>query len=65
MVPSFCSFLIVLCLLEDYIPLLEMPDVDMKAESVNNYIKEFLKEIDSAFLDPNFNTFDILKDTDL
>jgi len=56
-VPSFCSFLIDLCLLEDYIPLLEMPDVDMKAESV--------KEIDSAFLDPNFNTFDILKDTDL
>ena len=42
-----------------------MPDVDMKAESVNNYIKEFLKEIDSAFLDPNFNTFDILKDADL
>ena len=65
MVPSFCSFLIDLCLLEDYIPLLEMPDVDMKAESVNNYIKEFLKVIDSAFLDPNFNTFDILKDTDL
>ena len=59
-VPEYGSFLIDLCLLGDYLPLLEMPDVDIKAESVNNYIKEFLKEIDSAFLDPNFNTFDIL-----
>ena len=65
MVLALCSFLIDLCLLEDYIPLLEMPDVDMKAESVNNYIKEFLKEIDSAFLDPNFNTFDMLRNVDL
>lgn len=65
MICTHCSFLIDLCLFVDYISLLEMPDVDMKAESVNNYIKEFLKEIDSAFLDPNFNTFDMLENVDL
>ena len=34
-----------------------MTEVDLKAESVNNYIAEFLQEIDQQFLDPNFSTY--------
>ena len=34
-----------------------MAEVDLKAESVNNYIVEFLQEIDKQFLDPNFSTY--------
>ena len=34
-----------------------MPTVDIKSESINNYIAEFLKEIDSSFLNPEFNTY--------
>ena len=33
-----------------------MVTTDTKSDSVNGAIKEFLKEIDSSFLDPNFNT---------
>lgn len=36
---------------------LHMPTVDIKSESINNYIAEFLKEIDSSFLNPEFNTY--------
>ena len=37
-----------------------MVTTDTKSDSVNGAIKEFLKEIDSSFLDPNFNTLDYL-----
>ena len=37
-----------------------MAEVDLKAESVNNYIAEFLQEIDQQFLDPNFSTYDFV-----
>ena len=34
-----------------------MPSLDLKTGSVNNYITEFLKEIDDIFLNPEFNTY--------
>lgn len=37
-----------------------MASVDLKSASVNSYIAEFLKEIDKSFLDPNFDSYDLL-----
>ena len=37
-----------------------MPTVDIKSDSINNYIAEFLKEIDSSFLNPEFNTYNVI-----
>lgn len=39
---------------------LHMPTVDIKSDSINNYIAEFLKEIDSSFLNPEFNTYNVI-----
>lgn len=30
---------------------------DTQSDSVNGAIKDFLREIDSSFLDPDFNTY--------
>ena len=32
-----------------------MASIDITSASVANYLKQFLKEIDSTFLDPNFD----------
>lgn len=34
-----------------------MADVDIKTQSIKNYMAEFLKEIDSSFLNPNFDSY--------
>ena len=35
----------------------DMPSLDIKADSINNYFTEFLREIDDCFLNPEFNTY--------
>ena len=50
------SFLLDLCFCGLQIEYHKMAEVDLKAESVNGYIKEFLQEIDHRFLDPEFST---------
>ena len=39
-----------------------MVTADAKSESVNGAIKDFLREIDSSFLDPDFNTYALLQE---
>ena len=34
-----------------------MSDIDITAQSIDSYLKEFLKEIDSSFLNPDFDSY--------
>lgn len=40
--------------------LIRMESIDLKSASVNGYIAEFLKEIDRSFLNPDFDSYDLL-----
>lgn len=41
----------------NYSSIFTMSAVDLKTQSINNYMAEFLKEIDLTFLNPDFDSF--------